>query len=138
MSLIGERAPQRTTERTNVTAWSEQLGTPMPESARSRRLAHLGGLAAGPSPAMYLTWRIAVTLPSGPGLIVAISLVAFEAVPLAGLVLKTVTLWDRQSDAAQPGYPRGPPRRGTHSDVRRARRDPCTDHRGGARSQARA
>jgi cellulose synthase (UDP-forming) len=43
---------------------------------------------------MYLTWRILFTVPTGGAHIwVAWTLIVFEALPLVGLVLKTVTLW---------------------------------------------
>ncbi len=56
-------------------------------------MARLGGVTAIAALLAYLTWRVAFTLPPGPGHVVAWCLVAFEALPLAGLVLKTVTLW---------------------------------------------
>lgn len=56
-------------------------------------MARLGGLTAIAALLAYLAWRVAFTLPPGPGHVVAWCLVAFEALPLAGLLLKTVTLW---------------------------------------------
>ncbi|MEP6665743.1 MAG: glycosyltransferase family 2 protein [Nocardioidaceae bacterium] len=103
MSLVEERIPQQTEERAKVAAWSEQLGSPSAESDRSRRLAHVGGLAAITSLIAYLTWRVAFTLPSGgTNLTLAYVLVTFEALPLIGLVLKTVTLWNIDSPAPPP------------------------------------
>jgi cellulose synthase (UDP-forming) len=93
MALVEEGVAQRSPVRTNVAAWSEQLGVPKPESERSRRLAHIGGLAAATALAAYVTWRIAFTLPTGPDLIAALLLVAFETIPLFRLVYKTSSLW---------------------------------------------
>jgi cellulose synthase (UDP-forming) len=93
-----------------LAAWTSWLGSPHREPRRARRLAHLGGIAAIVALVMYLTWRIAYTLPAGGwNRTVAWMLVAFEALPLAGLVLKTVTLWNIDSHAPLPvpGVPTG-------------------------------
>jgi cellulose synthase (UDP-forming) len=67
----------------------------MVETAHSRRLAHVGGVAAVVALAMYLTWRVTFTLPVGGwNRWVALCLVTFEAVPLLGLVSKAITLWN--------------------------------------------
>ncbi len=51
----------------------------------------------------YLAWRIIDTLPSGGwNRSVAWVLVAFEALPLGGLVLKAVTLWSIDAPAPPP------------------------------------
>jgi cellulose synthase (UDP-forming) len=51
----------------------------------------------------YLLWRIAFTLPAGGwNLGVAIALVSFEALPLAGMVLKIVTVWSIDCPAPDP------------------------------------
>ncbi len=93
MTLIEERVETRPGVRTSVAAWTEQLGSPTSESARSRRLAHLGGLAAVTALAAYVTWRSLWTLPTGWAGIAAVLLVAFEAVPLVRLTYATVLLW---------------------------------------------
>ncbi len=93
MTVIEERVETRPGVRTSVAAWSEQLGRPSPESHRSRRLAHLGGLAAVTALAAYVTWRSLWTLPSGLAGIAAVLLVAFEALPLLRLTYSTVHLW---------------------------------------------
>jgi len=93
-----------------LAAWTSWLGSPHREPSRSRRLAHLGGIAAVVALVTYLTWRIAYTLPVGGwSRTVAWLLVIFEALPLAGLVLKTVTLWniDSQVPLPVPGVPTG-------------------------------
>jgi cellulose synthase/poly-beta-1,6-N-acetylglucosamine synthase-like glycosyltransferase len=66
-------------------------------------MAQVGGITAILALLGYLTWRVAYTLPVGRwNLTVAVALVAFEALPLAGLVLKAVTLWNIDSDAPDP------------------------------------
>jgi cellulose synthase (UDP-forming) len=86
-----------------VAAWAAQLHAPDVEPVRSRRMAHAGGIAAIGAVLVYLTWRIAFTLPVGGwNLAIAWMLVSFEALPVAGLVLKTVTLWNIDSLAPEP------------------------------------
>lgn len=93
--------PHPTSPTHQVSLWADRLGPPGPEPARSRRLAHLGGVAAITALALYLTWRVLFTMPaSGPGRWVAWTLVAFEALPLIGLVYKTVTVWTIDSRPA--------------------------------------
>jgi cellulose synthase (UDP-forming) len=66
-------------------------------------LAHLGGIAAVVAPILYVTWRIAFTLPVGGWSVgIAWALVVFEALPVAGLVLKTITVWNIDSHPAPP------------------------------------
>lgn len=65
MSLIEARVSQRPMKRAAVAAWSEQLGSPAPESDRSRLLARVGGLTAITGLLMYLTWRVIFTFPAG-------------------------------------------------------------------------
>jgi cellulose synthase (UDP-forming) len=89
--------------RPPLAAWTDQLGAPAPEARRSRRAAHIGGIASIAALVGYLIWRIAFTLPSGAwNLGVALGLVTFEALPLAGLILKTVTVWDIDCLAPDP------------------------------------
>jgi cellulose synthase (UDP-forming) len=86
-----------------VAGWASQLGSPTVEPVRSRRLAHLGGIAAISALIAYLTWRITYTLPVGGwNLAVAWLLVSFEALPLVGLVVKGFTLWSIDSPAPEP------------------------------------
>ena len=66
-------------------------------------MAHIGGIAAIGSLVLYLTWRLAFTLPAGGwNLTVALILVTFEALPLGGLILKAITLWNIDSQAPPP------------------------------------
>lgn len=66
-------------------------------------MAHIGGIAAIAALVLYLTWRVAFTLPAGGwNLGIAWTLVIFEALPLGGLILKSVTLWNIDSPAPDP------------------------------------
>jgi cellulose synthase (UDP-forming) len=66
-------------------------------------MAHVGGIAAISALLAYLTWRVAYTLPVGGwNLAVAWMLVTFEALPMVGLVLKAVTLWNIDSLTPEP------------------------------------
>jgi len=81
--------------RSPVAAWASLLRAPSPEPDRSRRLAHIGGVVSVAALVCYLTWRVAYTLPVGGwNRSVALALVTFEALPLIGLVVKAVTLWN--------------------------------------------
>lgn len=85
----------------DISLWADRLGPPHAEDSRSRRLAHLGGIASVTALVMYLTWRILYTVPSGGQHVwVAWTLIVFEALPLVGLVVKTITLWT--VDSAPP------------------------------------
>jgi cellulose synthase (UDP-forming) len=84
-------APRTTLD---ISLWADRLGPPHREDRRTRRLAHLGGIASITALVMYLTRRILFTVPTaGAHVWVAWTLIVFEALPLVGLVLKTVTLW---------------------------------------------
>lgn len=78
-----------------LAGWAYLLRPPRPEPARTRVLAHVGGLVALASLVLYLGWRVLFTLPSGGvDLVAAIALVAFEGAALSGLVIRVVTLWN--------------------------------------------
>jgi len=86
-----------------LAGWAYLLGRPGPEPTRTRRLAHLGGLTAILSLLVYLTWRVAYTLPDGTwNRAAAWTLVVFEAIPLAGLLIRLVTLWNIDSRGPDP------------------------------------
>ncbi len=86
-----------------IARWARLLGPPRAEAVRSRRLARIGGIASIVALVAYLVWRIGFTLPSGGGnRSIAWVLVSFEALPLAGLVLQSVTLWNIDSEAPGP------------------------------------
>ncbi len=66
-------------------------------------MAHLGGIASVAAVIFYLTWRISSTLPAGGSdRTIAWLLIAFEAVPVIGLVVKTVVLWNIDTVAPPP------------------------------------
>ena len=48
-----------------IPAWAIHLGPPHAETARSRRMARVGGVAAVLALVAYLVWRAAWTLPVG-------------------------------------------------------------------------
>jgi cellulose synthase (UDP-forming) len=90
--------PVEATERVHIAAWAKLLGPPGPESTASRRAAHVGGLASIVALTLYLSWRIAFTLPvGGSNRAVACALIVFEALPMFGLVAKAITLWNIDS-----------------------------------------
>ncbi|MGH3507441.1 MAG: hypothetical protein ACRDO2_09580, partial [Nocardioidaceae bacterium] len=94
MTLIDVRAEADGKPAISLARWADLVPPPTAETQRSRTLAHVGGLAAVAGLLGYLAWRILATLPSGGSdLTVAWLLIAFEALPLTGLVLKTWTLW---------------------------------------------
>jgi cellulose synthase (UDP-forming) len=89
--------------RSGIAGWAARLGPPGPEEPRSRRLAHIGGVAAIVALVLYLTWRVLFTMPSGEwNLTIAWILVTFEALPLAGLVLKAWSVWNIDSHPPAP------------------------------------
>ncbi|MCX2749788.1 glycosyltransferase [Arthrobacter sp. MI7-26] len=86
-----------------IAAWAAQLGSPAPEAPRSRRMARTGGIASIAALLLYLTWRITFTMPLGGwDPVIAWTLVTFEALPLLGLVLKSITLWNIDCHAPEP------------------------------------
>lgn len=86
-----------------LAGWADLLVSPGPEATRSRVMARLGGVVALTSVVMYLTWRLAFTLPaSGPNRTAAIVLVAFEALPLMGMFVRLLTVWNIDSSAPAP------------------------------------
>jgi len=66
-------------------------------------MAHLGGVVAVAVLILYLLWRVMFTMPAGgSNLMMAWILVGFEALPLGGLVLKVVSLWNINSRPPLP------------------------------------
>ncbi len=84
-----------------ISGWAYLLGEPRAESVRSRRLARFGGIVAVAALVAYLYWRIFYTIPHDGGYneIAAWSLIVFEALPLSGLTIRIVTLWNIDSKA---------------------------------------
>ena len=63
----------------------------------------MGGIAAIAALVFYLTWRVLFTMPSGEwNLAIAWILVTFEALPLAGLILKAWSVWNIDSHPPAP------------------------------------
>jgi len=86
-----------------LAGWAFLLGSPRPERRWSRLLAHVGGLTAIFALVAYLSWRAVYTIPAGGwNEVAAWTLVAFEALPLPGLVVRVITLWDLDCRAPQP------------------------------------
>ncbi len=89
--------------RPELALWSEHLARPAPEAAWPRTLAHVGAVTAWLSLLAFLTWRVTSTLPpSGTDRVAALLLVGFEALPLFGLAIRTVTLWDLDRPGPDP------------------------------------
>lgn len=86
-----------------ISGWAYLLDTPQPESARSRILARAGGIIAVVSLLGYLAWRILFTIPSDTfDQSAAYALIFFEALPIFGLIIRIVTLWDIDCRAPAP------------------------------------
>ncbi len=86
-----------------LAGWVAGVRPMVSESAHSRRLAHLGVVAAITALVIYITWRIFFTLPRGGfDLVAAWLLVAFEAFPVIALVIRMVTLWNIDTSAPTP------------------------------------
>ncbi|CAA9298300.1 MAG: Cellulose synthase catalytic subunit [UDP-forming] [uncultured Friedmanniella sp.] len=97
------------TQDARLASWANLLGRPRPEGRRSRRMAHLGGLASVTALTVYLAWRLLFTLPTGGfDLVVALMLVTFEGVPLIGLIFRVITLWDIDTVGPDPVHEAGP------------------------------
>jgi cellulose synthase (UDP-forming) len=63
----------------------------------------VGGIAAIAALILYLVWRVLFTMPSGDwNLTIAWFLVTFEALPLAGLILKAWSVWNIDSHPPAP------------------------------------
>ena len=93
----------RALSRVGIAGWAARLGSPGLEGTFSRRMAHLGGVVAVAVLILYLLWRVMFTMPAGgSNLMVAWILVGFEALPLGGLVLKVVSLWNIDSRPPLP------------------------------------
>ena len=92
--------------RRAVAPWAAEMAGPQPEPLRQQLLARTGGIAAVVALLAYLTWRLAFTLPAGSwNRTVAFTLIAFEALPLGGLVIKAFTLWSVDCDVPVPIAP---------------------------------
>lgn len=93
----------RALSKAGIAGWAARLGPPVSEAPRSRRWAHVGGVAAIFALVLYLIWRVLFTMPSGDwNLTIAWILVIFEALPLTGLILKAAAVWNIDSHAPAP------------------------------------
>jgi cellulose synthase (UDP-forming) len=105
MTAVTRTAPvgAKALSRAGFAGWAARLGPPGSEAPLARHWAHIGGLAAIFALILYLVWRVLFTMPSGEwNLTIAWILVAFEAFPLAGLILKAVTVWNIDSHPPAP------------------------------------
>lgn len=88
---------------THLAGWSPGLRLLGVESSRSRQWAHLGVLASIVALIVYGTWRILFTMPLGGwNLVAAWLLVAFEVLPLLGLVIRARNLWNLDCSGPEP------------------------------------
>ena len=86
-----------------LAAWADGLAGPMSETRRSRNLARFGGLVAVLSLLGYIAWRLLATVPpTGPWRWAAWLLIAFEAVPIVGAVVKLVGTWTTDAPSVPP------------------------------------
>ena len=105
LSAVSPPAPleAKALAKAGIAGWAARLGPPGIEAPRSRRLAHVGALAAIAALVLYLVWRVLFTLPSGEwNLTIAWILLTFEALPLTGLVLKAWAVWNIDSRPPAP------------------------------------
>ncbi len=102
-SVLARASSAKIEPGATLSGWATLLGPPGPEPVHSRRLAHTGAIVSLLSLLLYVSWRIAFTLPPGGwDRVAAWVLVAFEMVPLAGLLIRTVTLWNIDSTGPEP------------------------------------
>ena len=106
----GEAAPRPTTParvrrarigpEATMRGWASGLEPMTTETRWSRTWSHLGILISITALVIYVTWRVAFTIPtsgsSGPALRLG-PRPAFEALPLFALLMRTVTLWSIDS-----------------------------------------
>ena len=141
-TVVSARATEvRLENGASLAGWAYLLGEPRPEPRRSRRLAHLGGLVSILALLLYLTWRVAFTMPDGGwNLVAAWTLVVFEAVPLIGLAdPDRHAVEHRLARARTPVTEPRPGLRvgGLDPDVQRAGRGDRADHRRRLRPRSR-
>lgn len=88
---------------TRLAGWSPGLRLLGTETSRSRQWAHIGVLASIIALIVYGTWRILFTMPlQGWNLVAAWLLVAFEVLPLTGLVIRARNLWNLDCHGPDP------------------------------------
>ncbi len=105
------RSTLRDLRRAGLAGWVANLDAPGPEDRWARRMAHVGGVGAAVALTLYLIWRAAFTLPSGPSdQIAAWGMLAFEVLPLPGMVLNAITWWNLDASPAPRHQTAAPPR----------------------------
>ena len=83
--------------------WASGLEPMTTETRWSRTWSHLGILTSITALVIYVTWRIVFTLPPvGWNLLAAWLLIAFEAFPVIGLIIRAVTLWNLDTRVPAP------------------------------------
>lgn len=98
-----QRPALSTAPGSNLAGWAFLLGAPRPESPLRRTLARVGGLVSVGALLAYLWWRVTFTMPTGGwDEAAAWILVCFEAVPVLGLAIRIVTLWNIDCHAPKP------------------------------------
>ena len=86
--------------------WALEITTPEPETRRDQLLARLGGVSTVVALLAYVTWRLSSTLPAGGwNRAVAFALIGFETVPVFGLLMKAITLWNIDCPIPEPIAP---------------------------------
>lgn len=86
----------------SLAGWAFLLGAPRRESRRTRVLARVG-IAAIVALAIYLAWGVISTIPEQwLGSRGGLTVVVFEALPLLGLGVRLVTLWNLDCRAPAP------------------------------------
>ena len=89
--------------RSQFASWADNLDGPHREAVSSRRKARVGGFVALVALVAYLYWRCTATMPAGgSNFDAALALIIFEALPVVGIILKLVTLWDIDSSGPPP------------------------------------
>lgn len=105
LSVVSPTTPvgAKALSKAGIAGWAARLGPPGTETPHSRLWAHIGGLAAIFALVLYLIWRVLFTMPAGEwNLTIAWILVGFEALPLAGLILKAAAVWNIDSHPPAP------------------------------------
>jgi cellulose synthase (UDP-forming) len=82
-------------------------GTPEPDSRRRLLVLRGTALAAIVSTVVYLTWRVAYTLPDGPALWIGVPFLVLELYGGVALVLFVMTTWNVAPAAVPPPRPDG-------------------------------
>ncbi|MFT4295362.1 MAG: glycosyltransferase [Micropruina sp.] len=92
-----------TAPNARLAGWAPGLRLLGTETNRSRLSAHLGVLLSITAIVVYGTWRILFTMPLGGwNLVAAWALVAFEVLPVVGLVVRARNLWNLDCSGPEP------------------------------------